>query len=324
MKKGLTLAFALLAMAFAMAQKSQDPVLFEIGGEQIRQSEFMKEFMRSIGKDPAAAPTACTYEKRKALEDYVQLFVNYRTKLHDAYAIGMDTAAALRKELASYRNELAAPYLIDSATMALLVDEAYQRNHYAVHAAHILLPLKASASPDDTLRIYNEALSVYNRVTTGKENFFSVAREIMDKKLSPEEKERMGQVAPGHEGDLGFFTVFDMMKSEITKRIATRMNVTGIAPPSARVMEESRIIANTMPLAPSSATLGKKIMFTSAVAMAVASMTKAMLDVPYFSSSIGPRISRYIMLFNRWFQSTWPSTWVTHRSQVSGLIRDAL
>ena len=211
MKKGLTLAFALLAMAFAMAQKSQDPVLFEIGGEQIRQSEFMKEFLRSIGKDPAAAPTACTYEKRKALEDYVQLFVNYRTKLHDAYALGMDTAAALRKELASYRNELAAPYLIDSATMASLVDEAYQRNHYAVHAAHILLPLKASASPDDTLRIYNEALSVYNRVTTGKENFFSVAREIMDKKLSPEEKERMGQVAPGHEGDLGFFTVFDMI-----------------------------------------------------------------------------------------------------------------
>lgn len=211
MKKGLTLAFALLAMAFAIAQKSQDPVLFEIGGEQIRQSEFMKEFLRSIGKDPAAAPTACTYEKRKALEDYVQLFVNYRTKLHDAYALGMDTAAALRKELASYRNELAAPYLIDSATMASLVDEAYQRNHYAVHAAHILLPLKASASPDDTLRIYNEALSVYNRVTTGKENFFSVAREIMDKKLSPEEKERMGQVAPGHEGDLGFFTVFDMI-----------------------------------------------------------------------------------------------------------------
>ena len=116
MKKVLsTLALCVMLLS-AAAQNNADPVIFEIGGKQIHKSQFMKDFLKSIGKDPAAEPTACTYEKRKALEDYVDLYVNFRTKLADAYSMGFDTTKSLREELAMYRKELAAPYLIDSAT----------------------------------------------------------------------------------------------------------------------------------------------------------------------------------------------------------------
>ncbi|MBR1517816.1 MAG: peptidylprolyl isomerase [Bacteroidales bacterium] len=211
MKKILFIVIAALFSLSVMAQN--DPVMFEINGQTIRKSEFMRDFLRSIGQDPKASPTACTYEKRKALEDYVQLFVNYRVKLADAYAMGLDTAAELRKELASYRGELAAPYLIDSATMQHLFHEAYQRNQEAVHAAHILVNVPFSASPADTLRLYKEAMEVYRRVTTGGEDFHKVAREIMEKQMTPEQRERAAQqpIPEGHEGDLGFFTVFDMV-----------------------------------------------------------------------------------------------------------------
>lgn len=205
------IAFAIASIS--LQAQSNDPVIFEINGQQIRKSEFMKEFLHSIGQDPAASPTACTYEKRKALEDYVQLFVNYRVKLADAYALGMDTAADLRKELASYRTDLAAPYLIDSATMLRIIKEAYERNQYAVHASHILINLPPSATPADTLRAYKEAQEVYRRVTTGGEAFNKVAREYIEKQLTPEQRQRLEtQPLPeGHEGDLGFFTVFDMV-----------------------------------------------------------------------------------------------------------------
>ena len=163
MKKLLSVLVLSMLLFNVAAQTSTDPVIFEIGGKQIYKSQFMKEFLRSIGKDPAAAPTACTYEKRKALEEYVQLYVNFQAKLADAYSMGLDTSKYLLNELAVYRKDLAAPYLIDSATMMSLLREAYERNHYALHAAHILVPCQESAGPEDTLKAYNHAMELYQK-----------------------------------------------------------------------------------------------------------------------------------------------------------------
>ena len=127
MRKIFVLFFAVVMALGVNAQKADDPVIFEINGKKIYKSEFMKEFLRSVGKDPSAAPTACTYEKRQALMEYVDLFVNYRVKLEDAYEQGFDTMPDMIKELTGYRNELAAPYLIDSVTLDQLLKEAYER-----------------------------------------------------------------------------------------------------------------------------------------------------------------------------------------------------
>ena len=196
----------------ASAQTASDPVVFEIGGKQILKSQFMKDFLKSIGQDPAASPTACTYEKRKALEDYVQLYVNFQAKLMDAYAMGLDTLMSLREELKVYRNELAAPYLIDSATLQSLLLEAYDRSHYALHAAHILVPCRETASPADTLAAYNHALELSAKAQTM--DFYSVAQQEMHDQrvndMDPLVREKADQVNP-YEGELGCFTVFDMV-----------------------------------------------------------------------------------------------------------------
>ncbi|MBR1793506.1 MAG: peptidylprolyl isomerase [Bacteroidales bacterium] len=209
MKKTIALVVAVLLLSGLRAQKIEDPVIFEIGDQKILKSEFMKDFLRSIDKTSSVSSS----EKRQVLEDYVKLFVNYRAKLADAYALGMDTNADMLNELATYRKELSAPYLIDSATLSRLLYEAYERNQQAVHAAHILLPLSPMASPSDTQRVYNEAMALYNRLTLDKEDFFTVAREVMEKQMNPEQRERMAQnpQVKGHEGDLGFFTAFDMV-----------------------------------------------------------------------------------------------------------------
>ena len=208
----LILALALLSTGL-QAQNAADPVVFEIGGKPFYKSQFMKDFLRTMGKDPSAAPTACTYEKRKALEDYVQLYVNFHAKLADAYALGIDTLKHLSDELAMYRRDLAAPYLIDSATMQSLLREAYERNHYALHAAHILVPCLESAAPEDTLKAYNHALELYNEALKNPD-FYSIAQKEMAAQRNdnpdPMIRQRAAEVNP-YEGDLGCFTVFDMI-----------------------------------------------------------------------------------------------------------------
>ena len=173
----LLLSVSLLSVA---AQTKTDPVVFEIGGKKIYKSQFMRDFLKSIGKDSVSAPTACTYEKRKALEDYVELYVNFQAKLADAYAMGIDTLQALKDELSVYRNELAAPYLIDSASMQNLLREAYERNHYVLHAAHILVPCVDNAAPADSLKAYNHAMELYEEALK-TDNFYTVAQKEMAK-----------------------------------------------------------------------------------------------------------------------------------------------
>lgn len=198
----------ILVPVCVVAQQSSDPVIFEINGQPIVKSEFMKEFLRSIGQSPEAAPTACTYEKRQKLEEYVNLFVNFRTKLTDAYAHGYDTSAQIIKELATYRKELAAPYLIDSATMQQIMDEAYERNRYVLHAAHILIPIIATDSPADTQAKYEMAMDAYRRATAG-EDFFKLASNVNDQLTPPDQ--RLARQRPPQEGDLGCFSAFDMI-----------------------------------------------------------------------------------------------------------------
>ena len=79
---GLAIAFAALGTAKA---QSNDPVVMEFDGVKITKSEFVKNFKQANNINPEAAPTACTYEKRKALEEYVDLYANFRLRLHDAY-----------------------------------------------------------------------------------------------------------------------------------------------------------------------------------------------------------------------------------------------
>ena len=207
-----TVFFLILATALlgtSQAQQERDPVMFEINGKKILRSEFMHEFLRSVGKDPSAPPTACTYEKRKALNDYVELFANYRTKLEDAHAIHMDTTPSLKRELDGYRNDLAAPYLIDSMTMENILHEAYERNHYTLHAAHILVPVKRIATPADTQTALQEAYKYYNRAMAG-EDFYALAKEANEIRFK---KEMLDANDPrrNDNGDVGNFTVFNMI-----------------------------------------------------------------------------------------------------------------
>ena len=195
---------AVLLLAGAGAQTwPHNPVVMEVGGQKIAKDEFMKDFMSSVGERLAAKPGVTEAEKRQALDEYVELYATFRAKLKDAYALGFDTMPNLIEELKTYRDELAAPYLIDSATLERILHEAYDRNHYSLRAAHILIMVSPDASPEDTLKAYKRIMGLRDRIMGG-EDFFAVSSEEVHRQ-QPEAPTRP------NEGDLGYFTAFDMV-----------------------------------------------------------------------------------------------------------------
>jgi len=204
MKKVLMTIAAVLLLAGAGAQTwPHNHVVMEVGGQKIAKDEFMKDFMSSVGERLAAKPGVTEAEKRQALDEYVELYATFRAKLKDAYALGFDTMPNLIEELKTYRDELAAPYLIDSATLERILHEAYDRNHYSLRAAHILIMVSPDASPEDTLKAYKRIMGLRNRIMGG-EDFFAVSSEEVHRQ-QPEAPTRP------NEGDLGYFTAFDMV-----------------------------------------------------------------------------------------------------------------
>lgn len=211
MKKFFVTCILVSILAGLSAQTTKDRVMFEIGNQKITQSQFLKEFLQSQGISPSAPKTACTYEKRKAIEEYADLYYNYHLKLADAYQLGMDTTRSLKKELNTYRAELAAPYLMDSITMEQLLREAYERNKYILHASHILVRCKAHGSASDTMSAYLRIMELRRRIVEGGEDFNAVALEYNNSQLDK------GGYDPNQKrddnGDLGTFGVFDMVYS---------------------------------------------------------------------------------------------------------------
>lgn len=190
MKKIISIvAFALMFMHSPIwAQK--DKVVLTIDGQNTTLEEFEATFKKN-NRDSAITP--------QALDNYMELFINFRLKVAEAKKLGMDTVAKFKNELAGYRAQLARPYLVDASLLDGLINEAYARLSEEVHGYHILVKCDLNASPTDTLRAYQKVMQLRNKILSGA-SFQQVAKESSE---DPSAKENAG--------DLGYFTAFQMV-----------------------------------------------------------------------------------------------------------------
>ncbi|MDE7443773.1 MAG: peptidylprolyl isomerase, partial [Muribaculaceae bacterium] len=132
MEKKLLLSLALVVSAIsASAKTTDDPVLMTVAGQPVTLSEF--EYLYNKNNQQQASP--------QSLDEYVDMFTVYKLKVADARAAGVDTTAAFIKEFNGYRNDLASPYLTDSAVEQQLLKDAYAHRLENVDVDHLMLQL---------------------------------------------------------------------------------------------------------------------------------------------------------------------------------------
>lgn len=183
----LTVFLSGLSM-FSVAQDKKDPVLMTIDGENILLSEFEAVYKKNNKS-----------LDQQSLEEYLDLYVKFRLKVHDAEKQGMDTLEKFKKELAGYRKQLAEPYLSDNEVTEELIREAYERIKMEVRASHIMVKVDQNASPEDTLKAHKKITAIMNRLKKG-EDFAKLAKELSE-----------DPSAQNNNGDLGYFTALFMV-----------------------------------------------------------------------------------------------------------------
>ena len=135
-KLHLSAAIAVTAMAITAAAAS-DPVLMTINKVPVRLSEF--EYLYNKNNSQQLQP--------QTLDEYVDMFVNYKLKVAAAVAAGMDTTASFRNEFEGYAAELAQARMVDSTVYDSLLHEAYDHARELRYVSHIMLP-PSDGTPD--------------------------------------------------------------------------------------------------------------------------------------------------------------------------------
>ncbi|OBQ56433.1 peptidylprolyl isomerase [Tamlana sp. s12] len=156
-------------MAFnALAQSTEEDVLFTVGNDPVYASEFIRVYQKNLD--------LVQDESQKDVDEYLKLFTSYKLKIKEARSQGFHEKPGYKKELESYKKQLAKNYISDPKVTDALVEEAYERITEDVNANHILVKVAEDASPEDTLAAYNKIVKLRER--TEKEGFEKVRKEV--------------------------------------------------------------------------------------------------------------------------------------------------
>ena len=143
------IGFSLLFSIIVLFSTSQNVVT--IGNDDITLEEFKNIFYKnnhSVEID------------KSYLDEYMQLFINFKLKVREAEELEMDTISSFLDELEGYKDQLAKPYLKNKDFDDNMIFEAYSRLQKDVKASHILISVSDNATEEERLSAYNKALSI--------------------------------------------------------------------------------------------------------------------------------------------------------------------
>ena len=176
MKKQLILAAWLLNALTITAQTDNDPIIMTVAGKPVPRSEFEYSYNKNN--------TDGVIDK-KTVEEYVDLFVNYKLKVQAALDARIDTTQAFLTEFAQYRDQQVVPTFVNDDDMLAEAHHVYDETAKAIgpdgliRAAHILIRLPQKASEAEQQKAKERIDSIYGALKAGAD-FETLAKSLSE------------------------------------------------------------------------------------------------------------------------------------------------
>lgn len=172
MKVRMLLAAMLLCAGAAQAQ--DDPTIMTINGQPVSRSEFEYSYNKNNAEGVI---------DKKSVDEYVDLFVNYKLKVQAALDAQLDTLSSFKKEFRSYRDQQIRPSFVTDADVEREALDYYDRMVEQIGprglftASHILLRVdqKADQAAQDAAKVRID--SVYTALQNGAD-FAELAKKV--------------------------------------------------------------------------------------------------------------------------------------------------
>lgn len=183
------IGLSILCGVFALTTTAQNVLTIE--DEKISLEEFKAIFYKNNNN---------TELTKEYLDEYMQLFANFKLKVRNAEELGLDTVSTFITELSGYKKQLAKPYLRNTEFDKNMLIEAYERMKQDVKASHILIKIDEEASIKEDKIAYDKILSIRADIMANKISFAEAAR------MNPD-----GNTPGSNDGNLNYFTAFMMV-----------------------------------------------------------------------------------------------------------------
>ena len=192
MKLKTLLAACLLSTA-AAAQTASDPIIMIVNGQPMTRSEFEYSYNKNNSEGVI---------DKKSVQEYVDLFINYKLKVSAALDAHYDTLQSYKDEFAQYRDQQVLPMLVTDedieAEAHKIYDETVKRigPDGLIKVAHILISAKQNAPQEewDAARVRID--SVYKAVMEGAD-FAELAKKVSDDRTTGEKGGELPYVEHG-------------------------------------------------------------------------------------------------------------------------------
>ena len=174
-----------LFINFSFAQLENN-ILFKVNDSLVYVDEFNRVYNKNID--------LIDENNQKDFESYLELFINYKLKLAEAYDLGLQNDPKYKSELNKYVKQLQNTYLTDRETENKFLREAYERTKYEVNVSHILI--RIDENDNDTIDVYNKLNNLRDPFLNSSINDFKNSH-LEDEELIIE--------------NLGYFSAFKMI-----------------------------------------------------------------------------------------------------------------
>lgn len=139
--------------------QTDDPVIMTIAGQNIARSEFEYSYKKNNSENVI---------DKKTVDEYVDLFVNYKLKVQAAVDEGMDTLSSYKKEFLQYRDQQIRPSFINDADVEAEAYTIYNNEvkrigpDGLIQPAHIFVRLSTNADKATEAAAKARIDSLYN------------------------------------------------------------------------------------------------------------------------------------------------------------------
>ena len=186
MKKTFLSIILIGASLLSFAQ--EDKVLMTINGEPITASEFLYIYEKNNQE---------TSLEKKSMQEYLDLFINFKLKVTEAIAQGVDTTQEFKDELKGYRAQATPKYLQDNEAIDSLILLSYNRMANIRKASHIAVQCPMDADSATLAAATAKINELRQRVTVGLPKEVKKGR----KKITVQEVEDFAEVAMTYSED---------------------------------------------------------------------------------------------------------------------------
>jgi len=176
MKRVICLSVFFLNVILLMAQT--DPVIMTINGNPVLRSEFEYSYNKNNSEGVI---------DKKSIDEYVDLFINYKLKVLAALDAKLDTLTSFKQEFAMYRDQQVRPTFVTDADVLKEARENYNRakeqigSKGLIYPAHIFFLLPSNATQEEQDRVRHRADSVYQLLKAGAD-YADLAKRFSDDK----------------------------------------------------------------------------------------------------------------------------------------------